>query len=110
MKRIKIFSSAALMMYLAVNCTGQENDVLKLWYEKPAAKWVEALPVGNGRLGAMIYGGTTEDHIQFNEETLWSGGPHDYSNEGASGHWERSGSLSGRENKKRLKNLHLRHS
>ena len=86
MKRIKIFSSAALMMYLAVSCTVQENDVLKLWYEKPAAKWVEALPVGNGRLGAMIYGGTTEDHIQFNEETLWSGGPNDYSNEGASRH------------------------
>ena len=86
MKRIKIFSSAALMMYLAVNCTVQENDVLKLWYEKPAAKWEEALPVGNGRLGAMIYGGTAEDHIQFNEETLWSGGPHDYSNEGASRH------------------------
>ncbi|MBS1231230.1 MAG: glycoside hydrolase family 95 protein, partial [Bacteroidetes bacterium] len=86
MKRVKIFSSAALMMYLAVNCTVQENDVLKLWYEKPAAKWEEALPVGNGRLGAMIYGGTTEDHIQFNEETLWSGGPNDYSNEGASRH------------------------
>ena len=86
MKKAKIFSSAALMMYLAVNCTVQENDVLKLWYEKPAAKWEEALPVGNGRLGAMIYGGTTEDHIQFNEETLWSGGPHDYSNEGASEH------------------------
>ena len=86
MKRIKIFSSAALMMYLAVNCTVQENDVLKLWYEKPAAKWEEALPVGNGRLGAMIYGGTAEDHIQFNEETLWSGGPNDYSNEGASRH------------------------
>ena len=86
MKRIKIFSSAALMMFLAVNCTVQENDVLKLWYEKPAAKWEEALPVGNGRLGAMIYGGTTEDHIQFNEETLWSGGPNDYSNEGASRH------------------------
>lgn len=62
----------------------RENENLKLWYEQPASEWEEALPVGNGRLGAMVYGGAGEDHIQFNEETLWTGGPHDYSNEGAS--------------------------
>jgi len=49
---------------------------LKLWYKHPAAKWTEALPVGNGRLGAMIFGKTDEERIQFNEETYWSGGPY----------------------------------
>ena len=67
-------------------CKGsvKENDNLKLWYEQPASVWEEALPIGNGRLGAMVYGGKSTDHIQFNEETLWTGGPHDYSNKGAS--------------------------
>ena len=57
---------------------------LKLWYDKPASKWVEALPIGNGRLGAMIFGGVIEDRIQFNEETLWTGGPRDPNRPGAS--------------------------
>jgi alpha-L-fucosidase 2 len=59
---------------------------MKLWYEKPASKWLEALPIGNGRLGAMLYGGTDRDTIQINEETLWSGGPHDYNQSGAADH------------------------
>ena len=46
--------------------------------------WVEALPIGNGRLGAMVFGGVAEERIQFNESTLWTGQPHDYANEGAS--------------------------
>ncbi len=49
-----------------------------LWYKKPAAKWEEALPVGNGRLGAMVYGTTAEERLQLNEDTYWTGGP--YSN------------------------------
>ncbi|MEN8116433.1 MAG: glycoside hydrolase family 95 protein [Bacteroidota bacterium] len=56
---------------------------LVLWYDKPANNWTEALPVGNGRLGAMVYGRTEEEIIQFNEETLWSGQPHDYAHKGA---------------------------
>ncbi len=48
---------------------------LKLWYKKPAKAWTEALPVGNGRLGAMIFGGVGEELIQLNEETYWGGGP-----------------------------------
>jgi alpha-L-fucosidase 2 len=50
---------------------------LKLWYDKPAKSWMVALPIGNGRLGAMVFGGVGKEHIQFNEETLWSG--HQYS-------------------------------
>jgi alpha-L-fucosidase 2 len=47
----------------------------KLWYTKPARVWTEALPVGNGRLGAMIFGGVREELLQLNEATLWNGGP-----------------------------------
>lgn len=57
---------------------------LKLWYNKPAAKWTEALPIGNGRLGAMLFGGVEQDRIQFNEETLWTGEPREYARPGAS--------------------------
>src|SRR6476469_11270560 len=56
---------------------------LKLWYNKPSAKWTDALPIGNGRLGAMIFGGVEQDRIQFNEETLWTGGPRDYNRKGS---------------------------
>src|SRR4051812_4176301 len=44
-----------------------------LWYRQPATKWNEALPIGNGRLGAMIFGGTSEEHLQLNEDTVWAG-------------------------------------
>ncbi|HWJ89455.1 MAG TPA: glycoside hydrolase N-terminal domain-containing protein [Flavisolibacter sp.] len=56
---------------------------LQLWYNKPSAKWTDALPIGNGRLGAMIFGGAEKDRIQFNEETLWTGAPRDYNRKGA---------------------------
>lgn len=55
----------------------------KLFYNESAKNWLEALPVGNGRLGAMVYGGVLQEHIQFNEETLWTGEPHDYSHKDA---------------------------
>ena len=48
-----------------------------LWFRQPATEWNHALPVGNGRLGAMIFGGAAEEHIQLNEESLWTGGPYD---------------------------------
>ena len=63
---------------------------LKLWYDKPAEKWDHALPIGSGRMGAMIFGGgaggVIEERIQFNEDTLWTGKPHDYVREGAGDH------------------------
>lgn len=49
----------------------------RLWYDRPAEHWLEALPLGNSRMGAMVYGGILEEEIQLNEETFWSGGPHD---------------------------------
>ncbi len=61
------------------NTTQKEKDwsALTLWYRQPAAQWIEALPVGNGRLGAMVYGGTEKEIIQLNEETVWTGGPYE---------------------------------
>jgi alpha-L-fucosidase 2 len=56
---------------------------LRLWYRQPAAHWNEALPLGNGRLGAMVFGGLTEERLQLNEDSLWSGRPHGYHREGA---------------------------
>ncbi len=59
---------------LIFQCVSAQED-LELWYKNPAKTWTEALPVGNGRLGAMIFGGVEEELIQLNEETFWSGGP-----------------------------------
>ena len=64
-----IFLSVGLQSYAF-----QENP-MKLWYDEPAQIWEEALPVGNGRLGAMIFGKTDEEIIQLNEETVWTGEP-----------------------------------
>ncbi len=50
---------------------------LTLWYQQPAADWNEALPLGNGRLGAMVFGGVAKEQLQLNEDTLWAGGPYD---------------------------------
>ncbi len=49
---------------------------LRLWYEQPAQAWTEALPIGNGRLGAMVFGGIARERLQINEDSLWSGGPY----------------------------------
>src|SRR5690625_390406 len=51
----------------------QENQIL--WYQKPANEWTEALPIGNGRLGGMVFGATEQERIQLNEDTVWYGGP-----------------------------------
>ncbi|MBD3183511.1 glycoside hydrolase family 95 protein [Candidatus Poribacteria bacterium] len=56
------------------------NKNLKLWYREPAEEWTEALPVGNGRLGAMVFGGVGKERIQMNEDSLWDGHPWDTNN------------------------------
>lgn len=58
----------------------------KLWYAQPAKQWVQALPVGNGRLGGMVFGGVAEERIQLNEDSLWYGGPRKRDNPEALGH------------------------
>lgn len=55
--------------------TKKNDGTLKLWYNSPAENWNEALPIGNGRLGAMVFGNPAKEQLQLNEETVWSGGP-----------------------------------
>ena len=77
---MNIIKSTYLGILIAIllctsNVSGQIDKELKLWYDHPAESWMtEALPIGNGYMGAMIFGGIEEEHIQFNEETLWTGG------------------------------------
>ena len=68
-----IFFLSLLLVFLQSSVVYGQTD-LKLWYHQPARNWNEALPVGNGRLGAMVFGRVEEELIQLNEETLWSGG------------------------------------
>jgi alpha-L-fucosidase 2 len=58
----------------------KEEIMSKLWYQQPAKVWEEALPLGNGKLGAMIYGGISDEQIQLNEDSIWLGGPVDRNN------------------------------
>ena len=76
----RLFRITALggFVLLSLICKPAETAAqqgLKLWYKQPARNWNEALPVGNGRIGAMVFGRVNEELIQLNEETLWSGGP-----------------------------------
>ena len=65
-----------MLLSASMTMTAQDNTE-RLWYDSPAKIWLEALPIGNGRLGGMVYGGTQNDEVQLNEDTFWSGGPHD---------------------------------
>ena len=66
---------------------------LELWYDAPAREWTEALPIGNGRLGAMIFGGAERERLQLNEDTLWTGGPYSQVNPEARPHLDEVRSL-----------------
>ena len=63
-------------LWLCLVCVTASAQQYQLWYDRPASHWLEALPVGNSLLGAMVYGGTDVEEIQLNEETFWSGSPH----------------------------------
>ena len=69
----KLFLSILLLCSAVGPLSAQQH---LLWYSEPAHHWLEALPVGNSKMGAMVYGGTDMETIQFNEETFWSGSPH----------------------------------
>ena len=72
---MKLCTTATALALMACPALSMADD-LTLWYNRPADYWVEALPLGNGRLGAMVYGGTASDTIQLNEDTYWSGSPY----------------------------------
>lgn len=71
MKKHLLLVGACVWMMLSAHAQN-----LKLWYQQPAKTWVEVLPVGNSSMGAMVYGGTSREELQLNEETLWGGGPY----------------------------------
>jgi alpha-L-fucosidase 2 len=73
-----------LFLLAAAASALQAQTPLTLWYRQPAKIWTDALPVGNGRMGAMVFGGIERERIQFNESTVWTGEPHDYAHPGAS--------------------------
>jgi hypothetical protein len=62
---------------LLSNSSDPSAQAMSLWYRQAAAEWTEALPVGNGRIGCMVFGGVNRERIQLNEGTLWAGGPYD---------------------------------
>lgn len=68
----RLLSTLFFLSFSVFHSHGQATQ--RLWYAKPAEHWVEALPLGNGRIGAMVFGGVNEELIQLNESTLWSGG------------------------------------
>lgn len=86
MRKYSFFITLASLLWGFSACSQQTDENLKLWYEQPAKLWVEALPIGNGRLGAMIYGNPIHEEIQLNEETIWGGSPHNNVNPLAKDH------------------------
>jgi alpha-L-fucosidase 2 len=82
------FFSKGSARALAAKAAGSEGagQDLTLWYREPAEVWSDALPVGSGRLGAMIFGGIGSERIALNEDTLWSGAPRDWNNPDAKDH------------------------
>src|SRR3954469_8075691 len=71
------------VLVLAVRPLATAAPETTLRYGAPAQKWIEALPIGNGRLGAMVFGGIDHERLALNEDTFWSGGPKDWNNPGA---------------------------
>ena len=89
-KMLFLFLSTVVLMaapFVTARAPSQNSESTKnasrLWYSRPAEKWTEAMPIGNGRLGAMVFGGIEDERLQFNDDTLWTGKPHDYSHPGA---------------------------
>lgn len=79
MKNKSLLRTAAVWAVGLVSLSMQAREY-KLWYDKPAAVWTEALPLGNGRLGAMVFGTPGVEQIQLNEETIWAGRPNNNAN------------------------------
>jgi alpha-L-fucosidase 2 len=76
MNAFKLISSLSILILIYCSAHAQKKEQLALWYNKPATEWMtETLPIGNGFMGAMFFGGVEKEQIQFTEGTLWSGGP-----------------------------------
>src|ERR1043165_3898153 len=78
--RRRFLAAAATLPFASPILKAAPADDLRLWYDKHASEWTEALPIGNGRLGAMIFGGVATEQIQLNEDTLYAGSPYNPNN------------------------------
>ena len=76
-RRETIAAGLALGLPIPALAVEPAHSDLRLWYRQPAGTWTEALPVGNGRLGAMMFGRVGQERLQLNEDTLWAGSPYD---------------------------------
>ena len=77
MKRLFCLMAALLLAAALTAKPKVAGDQERLWYDAPAGRWLEALPLGNGQMAAMVFGGIADESIQLNESTFWSGSPHD---------------------------------
>lgn len=84
MKHLFLFT---LSVFFALNLAAQRKLPLKLWYNQPATYFEESLPLGNGRLGALVYGGVNQDIIHLNDITLWTGKPVDRNEDAGASKW-----------------------
>ena len=71
----RILAVCVVWLFVVASALGGEGTTL--WYRQPGRKWVEAVPMGNGRLGAMVFGSAPKERLQLNEESLWAGEPVD---------------------------------
>ena len=87
-KPLQVVLAVAAMVVVAMSAPAQSGDpTTTLWYSRPARSWQhEALPIGNGRMGAMIFGGVGHERIALNEDTVWSGSRVNWNRQGA-GEW-----------------------
>jgi Glycosyl hydrolases family 2, sugar binding domain. len=99
--------SLSLLFSVFLTITNAQN--LQLWYRQPAQTWTQALPIGNGRLGAMIYGHAAAEHLPFNEETLWSGRPREHARPGAANYLQPIRQLLAEGKQKEAENLAEKH-
>lgn len=77
MKKLFFLFALSIAMMACAQPAKVAGDQERLWYDAPAGRWLEALPLGNGQMAAMVFGGITDESIQLNESTFWSGSPHD---------------------------------
>lgn len=83
----------ALLFLVLSGVTGAQDPSPAMWYGQPAKNWNQALPVGNGRLGAMVFGGTVTERIQCNVDSLWAGAPVERDRLGAKAHLDKAREL-----------------
>ena len=76
-KYFGITASVGFIVLLGCSQPTQKTSSVELWYQQPAEVWMESLPIGNGRIGAMVYGGIEKERIALNESSMWSGEPDD---------------------------------